>query len=139
MARVLTATRLFIVAAAIGLVFGLGFLLIPQQTVGLYDTTLNDAGEVTARLYGAALLALATIAWLGRDLLGAGARAIAAGALVGFAGTAVVAGWAYVAGIANVLALVNAVVFAVFAFAFGLLFRGSGTRESEGLGDRQRK
>jgi hypothetical protein len=136
MPTVLTTRTLFIATSVLGLVFGLGFLLVPHLLIGLFGTTVNDGGEVSARLYGKALLALATIAWLGRDLRGDGARAIAGGALVNFVLAAVISVWSFAAGITNALALVNAAAFAVLAFAFALLlFRRSDAGAGTGVGE----
>ena len=130
MSTILTPKTLFVVTAVLGLAFGVGFLVVPHVTVGLFGTTLNDGGEVTARLYGKALLALGAITWLGRHVRGDGVRAIAGGALVNFVLAAIISVWSFAAGITNVLALVNTGAFAVLAVAFALLlYRGTDSRD----------
>ena len=54
-------------AAVVAFVFGLGFILMPAQLVSFYNVTLNDAGILIARLFGATLLGYGLLNWFGRD------------------------------------------------------------------------
>lgn len=54
-------------AAIVAFVFALGFILMPAQLISLYNLTLNEAGILIARLFGAALLGFAVLNWFGRD------------------------------------------------------------------------
>ena len=54
-------------AAVVAFVFGLGFILMPAQLVSFYNVTLNDAGLLIAKLFGATLLGYGLLNWLGRD------------------------------------------------------------------------
>lgn len=114
--------NLFVVAAVLGVLFGIGFLAVPDVVVGLYGGRLDETGALMARLYGKALISLGVISWLVRDagdqLAG---RAVATGAVVNFTAGSILSAFAFVTGISNVLGLGNAAAFAVLAIAFVLL------------------
>lgn len=44
-------------------IFGLGFLLLPAFTIGLYGNTLDPIGTMIARYFGASLLGIGFLAW----------------------------------------------------------------------------
>jgi len=54
-------------AAVVAFVFGLGFILMPAPLVSFYNVTLNDAGILIARLFGATLFGYGLLNWFGRD------------------------------------------------------------------------
>jgi hypothetical protein len=114
--------NLFVVAAVLGVLFGIGFLVVPDVVVGLYGGRLDETGALMARLYGKALISLGVISWLVRDagdeLAG---RAVATGAVVNFTAGSILSAFAFVTGISNVLGLANAAAFAALAIAFVLL------------------
>ena len=56
------------VAAVLAALYGLGFFLIPAQTVGLYAITLDENGLFVARYLGSAFLGVAVLTWLARGL-----------------------------------------------------------------------
>ena len=60
-------SNLFVLNAIVALLFGLGFVLMPEQVVDLYDVTLDDAGIYIANIFGAALLGFATMSWIARN------------------------------------------------------------------------
>jgi hypothetical protein len=117
-----TITRLsslLAISAVLGAVFGLGFLVLPDLTVAPFGAALDPVGVLMTRLYGAMHLGLASINWLGRDLVDATARrAIATGNLVYFALAATLAAGAFFVGLTNAVILGNAAVFALLALAF---------------------
>jgi hypothetical protein len=43
-------------ASVVAFLYALGFLLMPAQLLSMYNVTLNEAGIVICRLFGAALL-----------------------------------------------------------------------------------
>jgi len=55
---------LFYYSAIINLVFGIAFLLLPQNLGSAYAAPLNDAAIVVGRYFGAALLPLAYLSWV---------------------------------------------------------------------------
>jgi Na+-driven multidrug efflux pump len=54
----------FLVHFIVGLVFGLGYLIIPQTVADLFNFTL-DGGEPYMRIVGAAILGYTASSWLG--------------------------------------------------------------------------
>jgi hypothetical protein len=55
-------------ASVVAFIFGLGFVLMPTQLVSLYNVTLNEAGALTAQLFGATLLGFGVLNWSARNL-----------------------------------------------------------------------
>lgn len=55
---------LFYYSAILNLVFGIAFLLLPQNLGSAYGAEVNDTAIVVARYYGAALLPLAYLSWV---------------------------------------------------------------------------
>jgi hypothetical protein len=58
---------LFIIAAVVTLVFGVLFIIIPDQVYSWYGINGNMQLNYTGGLFGAALIAVGLIAWLGRN------------------------------------------------------------------------
>jgi hypothetical protein len=116
---IMSLKSLLTIAAAGAVIFGLGFLLLPEFTVAPFGAALDPVGALMTRFYGAMHLALGAIDWLGRDLVDVRARrAIAVGNLVYFALVAILATGAFFVGLTNALILGNAAFFAVLALAF---------------------
>src|SRR5688572_15412961 len=80
----LSRRTLFAVTAALMGFFGAGFVLAPGAVFGLYGVALDAAGVMLARVAGAAVLALAVLAWLSRDAAGSEPGRAAATALLCF-------------------------------------------------------
>jgi hypothetical protein len=104
------------ITALIALIFGLGFILGPQFTIGLYGNSLDEVGLFVARYLGAALLGYAFLAWLNRN-------AASKGTLGGFF-AAMVLGLAVslydaFAGMHNALVWLNVVIYFILAVGFG--------------------
>ena len=104
-----------IITALVALVFGLGFILAPQWTIGLYGNSLNDVGLFVARYFGAALLGYAFLAWLNRN-------AASRGTLGGFF-AAMVLGFAVslydaFAGVHNSLVWLNVIIYFLLGLGF---------------------
>ena len=63
--------------AAVGVIFGLGFLLVPEMLMSGYNVEAAsiDANSIAfARLLGASLLGYAVLAWFARSITDVGAR-----------------------------------------------------------------
>jgi hypothetical protein len=58
---------LMIITAIVALIFGLGFMLVPLQSISLYGNTLEGAGVFVARYFGAALIGYGILAWFNRN------------------------------------------------------------------------
>ena len=112
--------NLFTIAAVVQTIFGLGFLLIPETLTSFYGNTLSQGGVVFARLFGAAILALAATLWFARDSAESEARrAIVIGgfvnSLIGF----LVSLFSQVTGMVNALGWSTVLIFLFFAVGFG--------------------
>lgn len=112
---------LFYVTALVQLVFGLGFLVIPETVGSQYGGTMNATAVAIGRYFGAALLPLAYVSWM------------AAGATASALKLVIVRVWAVTpvfsliatllanaTGVVNVAgAVVNVVLTGVFLIGFG--------------------
>lgn len=58
--------RLLTITAALLLLFGCGFILLPRLVFSIYGVALDPGGIMLARVAGAAIFSLGTLAWLGR-------------------------------------------------------------------------
>jgi hypothetical protein len=107
---------LMIVTAIVALIFGLGFMLAPLQSISLYGNTLEGAGIFIARYFGAALLGYAFLAWFTRNTASKGVTAgFFAAMVLGF----LVALYDAIAGTHNGLVWLNVVIYLLLALGFG--------------------
>lgn len=58
--------NLLTIAAILGFLFGLGFVLMPGTLTSLYNVQLAPAGILIAQLYGGTLLGFGLLNWLAR-------------------------------------------------------------------------
>jgi hypothetical protein len=112
-------SNLLVVAAVIGAVFGVGFVVASGPLLAIYGITLDKAGTLVAQLFGAALISLAVLNWLARNVTGPEARralvlANLAGDVVGF----VVILLGQLAGVANALGWSNVAIYLLLALGF---------------------
>ena len=111
---------LMIITAVVALIFGLGFILVPAQSLSLYGVTLNLSGLFVARYFGSALLGVAVLAWLARNAPASIARqAIVLGLFVLSVTGFVVALFDKFMGPANALVWINVVIYLLLALGFG--------------------
>jgi len=77
--------NLFIINTVVCLLFGLSFVLMPEQTIGLYGPeAVGGQFKYVAQLFGSALLAFSFISWLARNSGDSNARsAIILGFFIG--------------------------------------------------------
>lgn len=116
------ASYAFILNAIIALIFGLAFVLVPEQTTALYDVDLTEGGVLVARLFGAALLTFCVLTWLVRNAMASAERqaiilALFLGDVIGF----VVSLLAQLAGISNALGWLTVAIYLILAVLFGYL------------------
>jgi hypothetical protein len=112
-------SNLLVVAAVIGAVFGVGFVVASGPLLAIYGITLDKAGTLVAQLFGAALISLAVLNWLARNVTGPEARRVVvlanlAGDVVGF----VVILLGQLAGVANALGWSNVAIYLLLALGF---------------------
>jgi hypothetical protein len=112
------------IAVMIAVIFGVGFLIIPDWTIKLYGVTLNDSGRFVARYLGSALLGMGMTWWDARYATSRSelVRGGLFGALIfSFTGL-IVAVWDALAGPSNNFVWVNALIYAFLAVGFGIFF-----------------
>jgi hypothetical protein len=112
---------LFVIAAVVTLIFGLGFVLLPEQLLSLYGVNkLDPAPMLIARLFGAALLGYGALYWFARDAEASEARrAMLIGGFVTAAVGFVAFLLAQLGGALNGLGWVNVAIYLVLAVGFG--------------------
>ncbi len=62
---------LLVANTIVAAIFGLAFLIVPAELVGLYGPRLSPAGVVVGRIAGSTILAFAIIYWGARNSKGA--------------------------------------------------------------------
>jgi hypothetical protein len=119
---------LFLVVAVLSLIYGVGFVLLPEQLLSIYGITTDAGGLLFVRLFGATLIGFGVLAWFVRNADTSEARRAIVLAL--FALNAVsffVLLLAQLAGTVNGLGWVNIAIYLLLALGFGyFLMPGSG-------------
>jgi apolipoprotein N-acyltransferase len=111
---------LMVLAAADGIAFGVGNLLLPDIVLSILGGELNALGRSVFQTLGAAILGYGVVAWFLRKLEdGPMRRGVIVGVVISFVAIAVVVGLAALSGLVNLLAW--AVVAIHAAVATGLL------------------
>jgi hypothetical protein len=117
---------LLIGAAVLSLVYGLGFVVLPEQVASLYGITTDNGGYLFVRLFGATLVAFGVLTWLARnanantsETKGALLLSLLALNTLCF----VVLLFAQIAGTVNGLGWINVAVFLLFALGFAYFLR----------------
>jgi hypothetical protein len=84
-------STLLLIGGVLGIVFGLGFLLVPASVLPMYGVQTDPPVVLMSRFFGAALFQLGSILYLGRGTTEPGAQRalIVAGVLGSVAGLAV--------------------------------------------------
>jgi hypothetical protein len=112
-------SNLLVVAAALGAVFGVAFVVASGPLLAIYGITLDKAGTLVAQLFGAALISLAVVNWLARKVTEPAARqAIVLGNLAGDVVGFVVILLGQLAGIANTLGWSNVAIYLLLTLGF---------------------
>ena len=107
---------LYVITAIVAFVFGIGFILVPVASFGLYGNTLAGPAIFLGRYFGAALLGYAFLAWLNRNSAEKGVSAgFFAAMVLGF----VVSIYDAIAGTHNGLVWLNVVIYLLLALGFG--------------------
>jgi hypothetical protein len=115
-------SNLFLANAIVAIIFGVGFLLIPDKVLGFYALATNEAGILLTQLYGAALVGYAIITWFARSASAEMQRNLVLSLLVTFAVGTVIIVLAELRGVANGLGWVNVVIFVVFTLGYGYFY-----------------
>lgn len=108
------------IAAVLAFLFGLGFLLLPEQVLASYGITLEAAGQWVGRYLGSAFLGISVVTWLaGNAEKGATLRAIVLGFFVLGATGLVVAILDLIYGEGNALAWSTVAIYLFLTVGFG--------------------
>ena len=112
-------SNLLAIAAVIGAVFGVAFVVASGPLLSIYGITLDKAGTLVAQLFGALLIGIATLNWFARNVTEPEARqAVVLGNLVGDVIGFVVILLGQLAGIANALGWSNVAIYLLLALGF---------------------
>jgi hypothetical protein len=110
----------FTILAVLSFLFGIGFVLAPDQVLANYGIEHSPALALLGRLFGGALLALGVILWLARDFREeAAVRAVLVSTLVGGAVNLVVAIVGTLAGTTNALGWSTVLIYLLAAVGSG--------------------
>jgi hypothetical protein len=100
----MTIKTFFTILAVLSFLFGVGFVLAPDQVLANYGIEHSPALALLGRLFGGALLTLGVILWLARDFRDEVAvRAVLVAAVIGDVVNLVVATRGTLAGTTNAL------------------------------------
>ncbi len=111
---------MFIYCAVFLALFGILFVVIPAFSLSLFAITLDSAGLMMVRLFGAALLGLAVISWMVRDETPSKARhAVILGQCLESAIAFVILVIGILSGVGNVLGWIPTLLHLSIALGFG--------------------
>src|SRR6202035_5767941 len=116
----MTIRTFFTILAVLSFLFGVGFVLAPDQVLANYGIEHSPALALLGRLFGGALLALGVILWLARDFREeAAVRAVLVSTLVGGIVNLVVAIVGTLAGTTNALGWSTVLIYLLAAVGSG--------------------
>ena len=109
-----------ILFAVIGLIFGLGSLVFPDQFISSYGVSLGEPGKWVARYFGATLVGFSVLSWSVRNLqTGETRNAVVLGFFVGTLISLVVAIFDVIDAAGNWMDWINLIVNLIFTLGFG--------------------
>jgi hypothetical protein len=118
--RLMKRSTFMAIAAVLAVVFGLGFILVPEQLMSIYGITLETAGQWIGRYLGSAFIGIAVLTWFARDAEpGEGLRAVVLGDFVASVLGLVVAILNAITGTGNALVWSNVVIYLFLTVGFG--------------------
>jgi hypothetical protein len=110
---------LLIINTVIALVYGIGFLLLPGMTVGLYGVASSPGIILEGRLFGLTMIGIGLICWLARDVSDRGAqRAIILAQLISTAIGFIVVLLATITGVVNAAGWLSVVIYLFLALGY---------------------
>ncbi len=117
---------LLTIAAALGIIFGVGFLFVPASTLQPYGVSTDPSGLIMAQFFGAALIQLGLVFFFLRNLPAAHIPGVALGACLGELAGLFVALRIQLGGHVNALGWSTVAIYAVLAICFGMFAFGIG-------------
>jgi hypothetical protein len=108
------------ITAIVAIIFGLGFILVPEPSLKPYGTTTDLTGLFLGRYFGASLIGIAFITWLTRNAPASATRkGLLAGLFVTMVLGFVVALYDKFAGAGNALIWLNVAIYFLLGVGFG--------------------
>jgi hypothetical protein len=106
--------------SVICLLFGLGFVFIPETLASFFDMSINDSGVLVTRFFGQAFILLGLLLWFSRNTSEqATQRAFSISVLIGDTIGFAIAIMAQISGAMNALGWLIVAVYLVLALGFG--------------------
>jgi hypothetical protein len=127
----MTIRMLFTILAVLSFLFGIGFVLAPDQVLANYGIEHSPALALVGRLFGGALLTLGVILWLARDFRDEVAvRTVLVGTVIGTVVNLVVATIGTLAGTTNALGWSTVLIYLFGAVGSGYFLMAQSRRLS---------
>src|ERR1700743_2491798 len=120
----MTTKTFFTIVAALALVHGVGFVLIPEQVSGSYGMATSVSTLFMSRLFGAALVGLGLIFWFARDGSSESVRGVFVATIVGNVVGLIVVVMGTMAGTLNSMGWVAAFIYLFGAAGSGYFLMG---------------
>ena len=125
----MTIKTFFTILAVLSFLFGVGFVLAPDQVLANYGIEHSAALALLGRLFGGALLTLGVILWLARDFRDeAAVRTVLIGGLVADVVNLVVATMGTLAGTTNALGWSTVLIYLFGAVGSGYFLMAQSRR-----------
>jgi hypothetical protein len=106
--------------AVVALLYGIGFLLVPEQILSLYEVFLSPIGNGILQLYGAAFISIGIVLWFLQDLEASNSRrGVLLGFFIGYGASFLVTVYFQVNNLVNVLGWSNVGIMLVFTITYG--------------------
>src|SRR4051812_24839343 len=119
---------LLLMAGILGLVFGLGFLLVPRPMLSLYGVPTDPSVVLMARFFGAALVQVGLVLYLIRDVGDPRTqRGVVIGSFIGSLAGLVVALTGQFWGLVNQFGWSTVAIYALLTFGYGSIMFGRPT------------
>ncbi len=118
----MNAKNLFFLNTIVASVFGLLFVLVPEQTLSLYGISMmSRAGLFVGQLFGSALIGIGIIAWYARSMSADAQDGIMMAIIVGHGVGFIVSLIAQLQGISNNLGWSTVLLYLFFSLGFAYL------------------
>lgn len=112
-------SNFLVVKAVISLIFGILFVLVPAAAMSMYGATLDSAGSVMARFFGACLIGIGLICWLYRNADHNAIQGVTFSLFIADTIGFIVALLAQLSGQMNALGWVNVIIWLLLALGLG--------------------
>lgn len=116
----MTLKNWMIAKAVIVLVFGIGFVILPETLLSFYGTSVGQGGILMSRLFGQAFILLGILLWFARNTTESTTQrafvlAVFVGDVIGF----IITLMGQLSNTMNVLGWLNVALYLVLALGFG--------------------